>query len=149
MTDSGTSSSEDPSALPQDKRDGADRRREPRYVPAMRGAYLGWWESETYRMPVARLECLSCNGAALIVEQLPAGTKSVWLSLIGLVASNWIPANVVNTIPCADGRLLVRLALSESLPYDIFKTFCLGWSKDQFPARVADLSIEETAASES
>lgn len=109
---------------------GDDRRKEPRYIPAKRSGYLGWWEGETFKSSLARVESLSANGAALLVEHFPVGMEQVWLSLINSGSDQWFPGTAINSSPSGGVGRVVRLALSESLPYDVFKTFCLGLPQD-------------------
>lgn len=106
--------------------DYSDRRREPRYIPAKRTAYLGWWSGDTYHMPIVRVESLSTHGAALLVEEFPTRPDEVWVSLINSGTSQWFAASVIDSSPSGGVGRVVRIALRESLPYDVFKIFCLG-----------------------
>ncbi len=130
MAKSGIWSKPDLGIPEQDSGDPAERRREPRYIPAKRIAYLGWWEGDSFQSALARVESLSCHGAAVLVDEFPVGTELIWMSLINSGSDQWFAGTVINSSPSGGVGRVVRLALSESLPYDVFKTFCLGLPHD-------------------
>jgi hypothetical protein len=111
--------------MPEESRELVDRRKETRYIPTKRCAYLGWWEGKSYLTATGWLESLSYSGAALLVENFPASVTRVWLCFMDAIASDWYPAQVVGNTPTGGTGRLVRVALAEPLPYDVFKTF--GW----------------------
>jgi hypothetical protein len=121
----GTNPDESPSSPTAGNSDKDDRRREPRYIPAKRAAFLGWWEGPSYETTEAWIESLSCSGAALLVHDFPPGKRPVWLCLVGSQPSDWFAGNVVGASPAGGAGTVVRIALKDSLPYDIFKT--IGW----------------------
>lgn len=103
-----------------------DRRKEPRYVPVMENAYLGWWEGETFRSELGKLANISAGGAALEVAGEPSSGETVWLCVVGPQRPDWVPARLL-------GRLgsTARMAFVENLPYELFKTVVWGLPHDQ------------------
>ena len=101
----------------------ADRRSEPRYVPVMETAYLGWWEGETLRAELGVLWIISAGGAALDVDvQLEAG-ETVWVCVIDLVPVRWFAARLLGR----DGRVL-RLQFAEPFPFELLERVVWGTS---------------------
>lgn len=135
MAKSGIWSKPELGAPEPESADASERRREPRYIPAKRTAYLGWWEGENFRSSLARVESLSCHGAALLVEEFPVGTEQIWLSLIDSGSDQWFAGTAIHNSPSGGVGRVVRLSLLESLPYDVFKTFCLGLPENDADAQ--------------
>lgn len=148
MGKSGIWSKTDAGSMEQETGDAAERRREPRYIPAKRTAYLGWWEGEAFRSSPARVESLSCHGAALLVEHFPAGAGPIWLALIHSGSDEWFAGNAIHSSPSGGVGRVVRVALSESLPYDVFKTFCLGLPNDDDAPQQASVRTTVDASRE-
>ncbi len=142
MTTHASDETHSPSATTEDRRDFSERRKEARYIPVKRSAYLGWWEGETFRSASAWVESLSRSGAVLLLEGLPQGDRPVWLCLIGSQPSDWHPAVVVDRNPSAGAGHVVRIELKESLAYDLFKT--IGWG---LPDESSSLGPDRPAAS--
>lgn len=115
-------------------RSGRDRRKESRYIPYCRRAYLGWWAGDEYRTLTARIENLSRSGAALLVDEFPESVSEVWLCLIGPVRADWYPARMVGIAPSGGVGRVVRIALDESLSYEVFKSIVWGLPGDAVSA---------------
>lgn len=94
-----------------------ERRREPRYVPANPGTYLGWWEGEEFLAEPGTLCNFSEGGAAIAMDaDLPGGAKdSVWLCVADRGRVEWVPARLVGQ----DGRV-VRIQFQQPLPFALF-----------------------------
>lgn len=99
-----------------------DRRQEPRYVPVMERAYLGWWEGESFRTEVGRLANISAGGAALDVRNDPGDGEAVWLCVIGPNRPGWVAARLL-------GRhgAICRMVFAERFPYELFKSVVWGF----------------------
>ena len=93
-----------------------DRRREPRYVPGVAEAYIGWWEGETFRAELGKLRNLSVGGAAIELEADPGDTDAVWLCVVGPGRVTWMPARLVGR----EGRV-GRIQFAEPFPDDLFE----------------------------
>ena len=100
-----------------------DRRLEPRYVPVMESAYLGWWEGETLRAELGVLWNISAGGAALDVDVALEAGETVWLCVIDLVPVRWVAARVLGR----DGRV-VRLQFAERFPFELLDRVVWGSS---------------------
>jgi hypothetical protein len=104
-----------------------ERRKEARYMPVARRAYVGWWEDGTFRTASARVENLSRGGAAVLVEGSPPALMTpAWLCLIGPVRPDWYAGQVVDRAETAGAGRVVRVALARPLPYDVFKAVVWG-----------------------
>ncbi|MDR3638837.1 MAG: PilZ domain-containing protein [Isosphaeraceae bacterium] len=86
-----------PGHTPQESGSGEprDRRKEPRYVPVMESAYLGWWEGETLRAELGVLWNISAGGAAMDVAVEVETGDTVWLCIVDLTPVRWVAARVV------------------------------------------------------
>ena len=106
--------------------DTAERRREPRYVPMMERAYLGWWEHDAFRTELGRLANISAGGAALEAGAGPGLGEAVWLCVIGPNRTGWVAARLL-------GRhgAVQRLVFAERFPYELFKSIVWGFPCDQ------------------
>jgi hypothetical protein len=113
-----------------------ERRKEPRYAPVLDRAYLGWWERETFRTELGRLDNISTGGAALQLDGWPAVGETVWLSVVGPNATDWVPARLLG----CHGQT-VRMMFAEPMPYDLFREVVLG-----FPVARATLRHGESVA---
>lgn len=107
-----------------------DRRQEPRYVPVMECAYLGWWEGESFRTEVGRLTNISAGGAALDVGDDPGIGETVWLCVVGPSRTGWVAARLLGR----HGRIS-RMVFAERFPYALFKSVVWG-----FPAQEPELA---------
>ena len=72
-----------------------DRRKEARYIPALRRAQIGWWDAGTFRTAEVWTENLSRSGAALLAEDFPAEARTVLLRLSRQARADWYAARVV------------------------------------------------------
>lgn len=115
-----------------------ERRREPRYVPVMERAYLGWWVGETFRTELGRLANISAGGAALDIATDPGVGESVWLCVIGPNRMGWVAARLL----ARDGNL-VRMVFAERFPYELFKSVVWG-----FPGHDPEKLAERPATSQ-
>lgn len=116
-----------------------DRRKYPRYVPAMDHAYLGWWEGEAFRTEPGWIENISCGGAALDVETDPGAGQTVWLCVVGPERTVWVSARLLER----HGRI-VRIEFLERFPHQLFKTVVWGLTAEE-PAGEARTAEAEAA----
>ena len=105
-----------------------DQRQEPRYVPTLERAYLGWWEGESFRTALGRLANISAGGAALDVRDDPGVGETVWLCVVGPNRMGWVAARLL-------GRhgTIIRMVFAERFPYELFKSVVWGLPADEAP----------------
>lgn len=110
--------------------DPTDQRQEPRYVPVLERAYLGWWEGETFRTELGRLANISAGGAALDVYHDPGVGQTVWLCVVGPNRMGWVAARLL-------GRhgTISRMVFAERFPYELFKSVVWGLPAEETPSR--------------
>lgn len=102
-----------------------DRRQDPRYVPVMESAYLGWWEGKTLRAELGVLWNISAGGAALDVDVALEAGETVWICVIDLVPVRWFPARLLG----CEGRV-VRIQFAETFPYELLQRVVWGGTAD-------------------
>lgn len=133
-----------PAATNKTPRELEDRRKFPRYVPALDHAYLGWWEGEVFRTEPGWVENISCGGAALDVETDPGAGATVWLCVVGPERTVWVSARLLER----RGRI-VRLEFLERFPHQLFRTVVWGLGAQEQTDATHGVGTEATAASDS
>lgn len=94
----------------------ADHRREPRYVPGVADAYVGWWEGESFRAELGTLRNFSVRGAAIELEADLGDTEGVWLCVVGPGRVIWMPARLVGR-----AARVLRIQFAEPFADDLFE----------------------------
>lgn len=118
-----------------DSHERADRRKEPRYVPVMESAYLGWWDGDTMRAELGVLWNISAGGAAVdVAADLDVG-QTVWLCVLDLGPARWFAARLVGR----EGRV-ARLQFAEPFPYELLDTVVWGVPRSDDCAMVGQKS---------
>jgi hypothetical protein len=123
-----------PAELPWEARKVLERRREPRYLPLGRRAYVGWWVGGAFETAEAETDNLSRGGAALRVERFPPDVGLAWVCPICRAQANWYAVHVVSLTEADGCGRLLRVALANPLGYDVFKSLVWGFPGDETPA---------------
>ncbi|MGE3818215.1 MAG: PilZ domain-containing protein [Isosphaeraceae bacterium] len=108
--------------------DRLENRRSCRYDAVRSAVYLGWWEEPDFRCCAAELRNLSQGGALIDVPIPPPQDAVLYLCMGESATAHWTEAAVVSVTNPRDRVYRIRLAFSETCPYEMFNLAVFGIS---------------------